>query len=155
MKTVIIYKTKAGSTQEYAEYIHKNLPGSEIFDMDLFEENALNDYDLVIVGARTYMGQIQARDFLVKNWDFLKTKDVYLYTVGMIDALDPESQASFKSIPEEIRNNIRFIKVPGRVKEEGLNMFEIMLAKTKKLLNKDKVNYKAILPVIDYARSKQ
>lgn len=152
MKTVILYKTKGGSTKEYADFINKKIDGSDIFDIDLFDNKLLENYDFVVIGSRVYMGKIQALDFLEKNWNILNTKQVYLFAVGLIDANAPESIASYKAIPEEIRSKIRFTKLPGKISMDGLSTFEKLIIKARKESKESKFNTHASLPIIDVVK---
>lgn len=68
MNTVIIYKSKHGSTQEYAEYINKNIPDSEIFSVEEFDINTLDSYENIILGSSVYAGVTFYNSFLINNW---------------------------------------------------------------------------------------
>jgi menaquinone-dependent protoporphyrinogen oxidase len=148
MKTLILYKTVYGSTREYAEYIHKQFQDAVIFDVKGFDPKDLVNYDAVIFGSRTYMGSISGVKFLKKNWDVLKDKKVFLFAVGINLPNDKKSEDSYNLIPEEIRNVIQYIKVPGRIAMEKLTMWDRLLVKIVKPPKIDLVDFKAIDPFI-------
>ena len=58
MKTIILYDSIKGYTKKCAEYLHSNIEGSDIFDIDnrVFD---LGDYDQVLIGAPIYVGEIE------------------------------------------------------------------------------------------------
>ncbi len=142
MKTVIIYRSKHGSTKEYAEYIYKNISGSEIFSVDKFDINTLDSYENVILGSSVYGGHTFYKDFLIKNWETLKGKRVFVFAVGMLDKDHTNSKSEYESIPEDIRGNIQYVKLPGRIVFTKLNLFEkfiIKMIESKEKLSVDEM----------------
>lgn len=159
MKTLILYKTKWGSTHEYCEYIHSKVPNSDIFSINEFNMLNLHEYQTVIIGSRVFMGNIEAVSFLTKNWKDLKTKSIYLFAVGLIERNNEASIASYNKIPEEIRNSIKYIKVMGKVETPKLNFVEKMaynmvkssVEKKGKEFKANKMDLDSVKPVIEFA----
>ena len=151
MKTLVLYKSKYGSTEMYAKWIAEAL-GADISTMDYFKAGNLGGYSVVLIGSPTYMGKILAADFLIKNWTLLEDKQVYLFTVGMIPWETQESNLSYQMIPQNIRDKIQFIKVPGRMDINRLNVFEKMITSLRKAESADLIDQKYIQPVIDYVK---
>lgn len=142
MKTVIIYKSKHGATQEYARYIKENIADSEIFSVEEFDASSLNSYDNVILGSSVYNGSTFYKDFLTKNWDLLRSKRVFVFAVGMLDKDHTNSKSEYESIPEDIRGNIQYVKLPGRIVFTKLNLFEkfiIKMIESKEKLSVDEM----------------
>jgi len=140
MRTVIIYKSKHGATQEYARYIKENIAGSEIFSIENFDIKTLSSYENVILGSSVYAGVTFYKDFLIKNWDILKSKRVFVFAVGMLGKDHINSKNEYESIPEDIRSEIQYVKLPGRVVFSKLNLFEkfiIKMIESKEKLNVD------------------
>ena len=79
MRTLILYKTKYGSTKQYSEWLHEEIPNSEIFSADVFNPKRLNEFDTVLLGSCIYMGDIKGKRFLTNNWDVLNHKNIYLF----------------------------------------------------------------------------
>jgi hypothetical protein len=98
--------------------------------------SALN-YDLIIVCSPTYIGQIRLLGYLKKRWSVLQGKRVILIAVGMAPPESPDSRESYESIPEEIRNRIRYFKLPGKIGPAG----------------RAKVKQENLQPVLEYIRS--
>lgn len=65
-----------------------------------------------------------ALDFIKSNWETLKNKKVYFYTVGIIPPEAKLSQDMYNSIPAEIRDKIKFIKLPGQISHPKPNIIE-------------------------------
>lgn len=137
MNTVIIYKSKYGSTKEYAEYINRNIPDSELFSVEEFDIQNLNSYKNVILGSSVYAGMTFYNSFLINNWSILKNKNVFVFAVGMLPEDHPNSKDAYKQIPVHIRKKIQYIKLPGRVVFSKLNLFEKFIIKM--IDNKEKL----------------
>jgi menaquinone-dependent protoporphyrinogen IX oxidase len=135
MRTVIIYNSLLGTTKRYAMWLR------EALEADLSKANAGRrsalDYDLIIVCSPTYMGQIRLLGYLKKRWSVLQGKSIILIAVGMAPPESPDSRKSYESIPEEIRNRIRYFKLPGKIGPAG----------------KAKVKQENLQPVLEYIRS--
>lgn len=129
MKTVVIYKSKHGSTREYAEYIGKNIVGSKVFSIEEFDMKTLNSYDNVILGSSVYAGNTFYKEFLVNNWEILKEKKVFVFAVGILDKEHANSKSEYESLPEDIRSKIQYVKLPGRIVFSKLNLFEKLIIK--------------------------
>ncbi len=137
MKTIIIYKSKYGSTREYAEYIKRNIPNSVISSHEQFDISTLPSYDNVIIGSSTYANSNLYQDFLINNWSILEKKKVFVFAVGMLPRNHPSSITTYNQIPREIRENIKYIKLPGRIVYSKLNIFEKLI--TKAINSKDPI----------------
>lgn len=148
MKTLIIYKSKYGSTKQYAEYLQKKIKNADIFPIEKFSKETLKEYDNIILGSATYMGQIQILKELVDMWENIKEKQVTLFAVGLIDPNEEGSQITYNNIPDNIRGNIKYIKVPGRLNFRKLNIFEKLIAKALGSKEVDKVDESQLDEVI-------
>ena len=135
MRTVIIYNSLLGTTKKYATWLREALE-ADMSKANAGRASALN-YDLIIVCSPTYMGQIRLLGYLKKRWSVLQGKSVILIAVGMAPPESPDSRESYESIPEEIRNKIRYFKLPGKIGPAG----------------KAKVKQENLQPVLEYIRS--
>ncbi len=135
MRTVIIYSSMLGTTRKYAMWLR------EALEADLSKANAGRrsplDYDLIIVCSPTYMGQIKLLGYLKKRWTILQGKRVIMLAVGMAPPESPDSRRSYEKIPEEIRNKIKYFKLPGKIGPAG----------------KARVRQENLQPVLEYIRT--
>jgi menaquinone-dependent protoporphyrinogen IX oxidase len=129
-KTLIVYKTKYGSTEEYAKWLAEDL-GIQKINVEEIDLNKLGNYSNIILMSCTYMTQIKIAGFLKENWDRLKAKDLLLVAVGMVPADSQASRQSFEQLPEEMQKKMDCIKIPGRIGKEKLNFFEKLILKLK------------------------
>lgn len=150
MKAIVIYHTKHGSTKLYAEWIKQAAGNIDIARLEQ-ADSLINNYDVIVIASRTYMGRIAASSFLRKKWDILKNKKLYLVVVGMAPQEDEASQKSFNMIPEEIRDHLGgYLKAPGKIGFEGLKFYEKLILKKFKTKEEDKTDKKYIEPVVKW-----
>lgn len=154
MGTLILYKSRYGSTREYAEYLHKKIKNSDIHYMDDFDVKNFNDYEYIIIGSPTYAGQTEAYTYLINNWEYLKNKKIFVFTVGLIDHNSIISQRSYNTIPEDIREKIQYRKLPGKVDLNRLNILERLIFSMMRVQNQDELNLKDADPILKFVRIK-
>lgn len=77
MKTLIIYASKTGTTEECAKTINRHLKDSKMVNI-LKQNEDLNKYDLIVIGTPIRMGMIdkKIKNFLSRNIEILKSKKV-------------------------------------------------------------------------------
>lgn len=75
MKILIAYASKTGTTGKAAKLLGERFSNVTLRDLTVGSPNP-DDYDAVILGGSIRMGMLHkdARKWLVKNWDVLKTK---------------------------------------------------------------------------------
>ncbi|SFG84156.1 flavodoxin domain-containing protein [Sporolactobacillus nakayamae] len=91
MKTVILYATKYGSTEEVARRLREQLDGEvDLVNVVMDSFHAPVSYDTVILGGSVYMGKIQKQltNYIRKNIDVLEQKRIGLF----ICAAHPEEK---------------------------------------------------------------
>lgn len=153
MRTLILYKSRYGATKQYAQWLKEDIPASEIESIDWFVPSNLEKYDQVIIASRTYLGDIQARDFIESNWSKLKTKRVFLLAVGLI--FNGDAKKTFEKLPEEIRSTIGYLKVPGRIDNSQLSIADKFIEKVmhKTIPIDMQLQRSALEPVLRFANS--
>lgn len=82
MSTIVIYKSKYGSTKEYAFWIAKELECRAIDAKNIKIEDVLK-YDTVIYGGGLYSEVINGVTLITKNFEKLKDKKLIVYTTGI------------------------------------------------------------------------
>ncbi len=114
MQTLILYQSKNGTTEKYANWLKEDLENCEVSNIETFNFENISQYERIIVASPTYGGQIIIKDTLVKHWDILKSKKVYLLVVGMVPQHTAWSEKAFNLIPKNIRQELAgYIKIPG------------------------------------------
>ena len=82
MKSIVIYKSKYGSTKKYAEWIAKEL-SCEAVDAKDINKGDLHKYDTIIYGGGLYAETINGVHLITKNFDAIKDKKLVVFTTGI------------------------------------------------------------------------
>ena len=82
MNTIVIYKSKYGSTKAYAHWIAEEL-GCEAKDAKGVKADDLLKYDTIIYGGGLYAEIIAGVSLITKNIEKLKNKKLIVYTTGI------------------------------------------------------------------------
>lgn len=136
MKTAIVYRSFLGTARRYAEWLHEEVE-SDIFRLGEASAERLAGYDLVILCSGTYAGWISIRGRLKKWWNTMRSKKVILLVTGMVPAEHPDSTKSYEKVPEHIRKEIEYFKLPGKIGAAG----------------KQQVRKENLQPVVEFIRA--
>ena len=82
MNAIVIYRSKYGSTKQYAEWIAEEL-GCEVRDAKGMKAAELLSYDTIICGGGLYAEVIAGVTLITKNFDMLSDKKLIVYTTGL------------------------------------------------------------------------
>lgn len=82
MSTVVIYKSKYGSTKDYALWISESL-GCEAIDAKKVKIDDILKYDTIIYGGGLYAEVINGVNFITKNFEKLKDKKLVVFTTAI------------------------------------------------------------------------
>lgn len=82
MNAIVIYKSKYGSTRQYAEWIAEELDCSAV-DVKTLKIDDVLKYDTIVYGGGLYAEIIAGVSFITKNLDKLKDKKVIVYSTGI------------------------------------------------------------------------
>ena len=136
MKVAIVYRSLLGSTKKYAEWLHGEVE-SDIFKPGKVNKARLAGYDPVVICSGTYIGWISLRGWLEGRWNVLREKKVVLLVVGMAPPEAPEIVTAYLKIPEHIRQDIKYFKLPGTIGSG----------------NREQVKKENLQPVVEYINS--
>lgn len=118
---VIVYKSRYGTTQQYAEWIKKELhvPG---IDPERLDASILAACDFLMIGTPVYQGEMLIRDWLWLNQPRLGTKRLFFFIVCLYftDA-EKRRQMIADNIPGSLLGGCEFHFLPGRVTVEALS----------------------------------
>jgi menaquinone-dependent protoporphyrinogen IX oxidase len=80
-KTVVIYRSKTGFTKNYAQWIAEEL-GCDLYKGEDIKVSELQNYDTIIYGAGLYASGISGIKLITDNFDLLKNKNLFVFSVG-------------------------------------------------------------------------
>lgn len=93
---LVLYTTRHGATQRYAERIAEPLDAL-IKDAAYMSGEKAKSYDAIVVGCCVYEGRIQGLDFLKKNAEALADERLVLYVVGIEDPAQEDIRHGLKA----------------------------------------------------------
>ena len=142
MKTIVVYKTKYGSTKTYAEWIAEEL-SCEAVDVKDADIQKLSEYDTIIYGGGIYAEVINGVSIITKNLDKLQDKKIAVYTTG-ITPLDCrayyDEYVIKKNFKDGVPDNIRLFNFLGKMKMDELSLVHRTALKSLKKLMQGKKN---------------
>src|SRR5687768_17577943 len=116
MKGLVIYKGKYGATKQYAIWIGQELQLA-VASADRFPIDELPKYDYFILGSSVYIGQLEIKKWLKKNFKVLQNKKIFFFQVaaspiGQIEKRESYNKASL--IPALVKKG-HIYYLPGRM----------------------------------------
>jgi menaquinone-dependent protoporphyrinogen IX oxidase len=95
-RTVVIYKSKHGSTEKYARWIGEELNCPVVAARD-FSKKDFDKYDNIIFGGCVHGGGIEGFDLIRKNMRLLRDKKIVTFAVGL-NVMQTENRMQLRDI---------------------------------------------------------
>ena len=162
IKILIAYQSKYGSTKQYAEWIQQGTEG-DLVNIENEDKPDLARYDIMIIGGYVRAGNIVIAPFIKDHWSVMKGKEVILFTTSGTPPQHPKIQSIYeKSLPEEIRKEIKYFPLHGRISEKDLTFLDKFLITMGKIMEQDEtlkkdmgkdfngVQRENLLPLLEY-----
>jgi menaquinone-dependent protoporphyrinogen IX oxidase len=138
MKGLVIYKGRYGATKQYAAWIGNEL-GLPVASADRFPKDQLKEYDYFIIGSSVYIGKLEIKKWLKKNFNMLVNKNNFLFQVAASPVTDKEKRDSYSAagIPMGMLNKAKIFFLPGRMIMRNLTWFDRFLLRMGARFAKD------------------
>lgn len=124
MNTIVIYKSKYGSTKQYAEWIAEEL-GCNAVEAKSVKADDLLQYDTIIYGGGLYAEIINGVSLVTKNIQKLSGKKIVIYTTG-ITPLDVRAYYDGEVLEKNFKNgvpeNVKIFNLLGKMKLDELTL---------------------------------
>ena len=104
MNLLVAYESKYGFTKTYAQWLAEDL-GATLLPAGEVTPATLQTYDGLVYGGGLYAGGVSGIALLTKNFEALRQKPLYLFTVGAADVTD-------KTNVEHIRASLARVLTP-------------------------------------------
>ena len=132
-KIAVIYKSKYGTTKQYAEWIASDLDAS-LFEASSIKPACLMDYDVVVYGGGLYAGGIIGVKLITKN----PCKALVVFTVGVADPSTTDySDTLSMNFTEELLAKTKIFHLRGGLDYTKMNLVHKgMLTALKKSVEK-------------------
>ncbi len=126
-KTIVLYRSKSGFTQKYAQWIAA-ATGAELADARPMKPNDLMKYDTIVFGSALYASGINGLGLITKNFEQLKDKKLIVFTLGATP-VRPEIYEEVKNInlTEEQQKHIEFFMLRGGFDYSKLTIIDKLL----------------------------
>jgi menaquinone-dependent protoporphyrinogen IX oxidase len=126
----ILYKSKYGSTLQYAEWLSEQLH-LPILDIDKVSIESVTLHDFFVIGSPVYIGKLMIAAWLKKHERILQNKKLFLFIVCATPASNTEKleEISRKNIPASLVANSTVFFLQGRISRENLSWLDRMLLK--------------------------
>ncbi len=124
MSTIILYKSKYGTTKDCAKRIASGLDHSSTVK-DISEVSDISEYDIIVIGSPTYAGNMNkdVKNFCKNNLDVLLTKKIAIFTCGSL--IDKYMDVVKACIPESLIHNAKVIDCfGGELQTDKMNFLE-------------------------------
>jgi len=156
MKGLVIYKGKYGATKQYAMWIGQELQ-LPVASADRFHTNELMKYDYFILGSSVYIGKLEIKDWLKKNFYVLQNKKIFFFQVAAspVEQIEKRQGYNKASLPPSILKNIQFYYLPGRMVMRNLSVWDRFTLKMGAKLAKDPLEKKAMLTDFDHVKKEK
>jgi menaquinone-dependent protoporphyrinogen IX oxidase len=156
MKGLVIYKGKYGATKQYAMWIGQELQ-LPVASADRFHIDELPKYDYFILGSSVYIGKLEIKDWLKKNFNVLQNKKIFFFQVAGSPVEQIEKRQSYNkaSLPPSILKKAQFYYLPGRMIMRNLSGWDRFMLKMGAKLTKDPVEKKAMLTDFDHVKKEK
>ena len=156
MKGLVIYKGKYGATKQYATWIGQELQ-LPVASADRFPIDELPNYVYFILGSSVYIGKLEIKDWLKKNFNVLQNKKIFFFQVAGSPVEQIEKRQSYNkaSLPPSILKKTQFYYLPGRMIMRNLSGWDRFMLKMGAKLTKDPVEKKAMLTDFDHVKKEK
>ncbi len=149
MKTILIYQSKTGCTEDCALFIQSKVDNIDVVNLKKAKIVNIEAYDRVIIGSSIYVGGPlkYIRKYCAGNEQKLLNKDLFLYFLGASKNYEEVEKGLKKTIPQKLIEHAKAISFfGGEIRFDKLNFFErVIMKKIKKENNlSPTINYKAI-----------
>ena len=142
MNTIVIYKSKYGSTKQYAQWIAEEL-GCDAVDAKAVTIEDLLKYDAIVYGGGLYAEVINGVTLITKNIEKLKGKKIAVYTTA-ITPLDCREYYDKMVVEKNFKNgvpkNVKIFNFMGKMIIDELSFVHKTALKTLKKIMSGKEN---------------
>ena len=142
MNSIVVYKSKYGSTKAYAEWIAEELKCVTV-DAKNVKIDDLLKYDAIVYGGGLYAEVIAGASLITKNLDKLEGKKIAIYSTGItpLDCRDYYDKLVMeKNFKPHMLDKIKVFNFLGKMIVDELSLVHKTAIKSLKKLMKGKEN---------------
>lgn len=124
MNTIVIYKSKYGSTKAYADWIAEELACTAV-DVADFKPTEFDGYDTIVYGGGLYAEMIAGISLITKNADKLTDKKIAVFSTGLtpLDCREYyDKMVIEKNFKQGVPSNIKVFNFMGKMIIDELSL---------------------------------
>lgn len=127
MKSIlVVYRSNYGFTKTYAQWLAEALH-ADLKDGRNMKPQELSDYDVILFGGGLYAGGVNGISLLVKAYPHIRTKALYLFTVGAANVNEEKNIAHIRSelakvLTQEMQEHIKIFHLRGGIDYPNLSL---------------------------------
>lgn len=129
---LVLYTTKHGATQRYAQRIGRPLDAL-VKDAAYARLEKAKTYDAIVMGCPVYRDKVKGLDFFADHAKDLTDKRLVLFTCGLNDPDEPDTRAKLEAqLKEKLGDALAHIAVfhlRGSIRWQSLGLVERMMMK--------------------------
>ena len=129
---LVLYTTKHGATQRYAERVAQPLDAL-VKEAAYAKANEAKTYDAIVLGCPVYAGKLKGLGFLADNIQTLKDKRLVIFTCGLYDPAQEDVRANLdgqiRAALGEAADQAKVFHLRGAIRWSSLGLMERMLMK--------------------------
>lgn len=130
--TLVLYTTKHGATQRYAERIAQPLDAL-VKEAAYARIDKAKTYDAIVLGCCVYAGRIKGLDFFEEHAKELLDKRLVIFTCGLYDPKEPDVKhaldAQIREKLGDAADRIAIFHLRGSLRWQSLGLIERMMMK--------------------------
>ena len=130
--TLVLYTTRHGATQRYAQRIGQPLDAL-VKEAAYARLEKARSYDAIVMGCPVYMGKIKGLDFFADHAKDLKDKRLVLFTCGLND---PGQEDERRKLEQQLREklgdaleHVAVFHLRGSIRWQSLGLAERLMMK--------------------------
>lgn len=142
MKSIVLYRSKYGSTKNYAHWIAEEL-SCDVKDAKGVSVDEIMDYDTIILGGGLYAEIIAGASLITKNIDKLQDKKLIVFTTGItpMDCREYYDEMVIeKNFKAGTKDKVKVFNFPGKMLMSELSLVHKTALKSLKAIMSKKEN---------------
>jgi len=141
MSTIIIYTSKTGYTEQYAQMLSEAL-GCEVVQSSHLDQVNLEDYDTIVYGGGIRSLKINGLKHILPKLNQLEDKKIVLFAVGASENNETNTTSLHEKNIEDNHIHYPMFYMQGGFDPDRLSLFmRFMLHRVKKSIRKKETNH--------------
>lgn len=126
-KTIVVYKSKYGSTEKYATWIAEAVD-ADLYKMDEIKISTLKSYETIIYCGGLYAGGLLGFSTIKKNYTQLSDSKLIVVAVGAtLKKSEAIEEVRNQNLTDEMKENVEFFLLRGGLNYKRMNVIDRFL----------------------------